>query len=91
MNAKLLKVLMGTDMNDAAEERTCFHCPLRSNCSLWLWDAWNVNLPMCDCDDERLVNLKNSFEPDWALLERWSVRHPISFRKKSDERTFVKR
>ena len=61
-------------MSDVAEEGTCFSkCPLRSGCALWLWDAWNVNYPMCDCSDERLIALGNSFAPDFDLLEKWKL------------------
>lgn len=47
---------------------TCFHCPLKFSCALWLWDIWNVNLPICECTDERLVALNDAFAVDRALL-----------------------
>lgn len=72
MNERLKRIFMSVNPEDAAEAGTCFEkCPLRHGCALWLWDAWNVNNPMCDCTDERLIWLENSFNPDFDLMKKW--------------------
>lgn len=55
----------------------CFHCPLKWSCALWFWDAWNVNLKMCDCTDERLVCLDSPFNVDLELLKEWKKNNPM--------------
>lgn len=54
----------------------CFHCPLKFTCALWFWDAWNVNLEMCNCTDERLICLDNVFKVDQDLLAEWKKENP---------------
>ena len=91
MHGKMRKILSSTNLDETAEEGTCFSvCPLRHGCCLWLWNAWNVNFPVCSCTDERLIALDNSFAPDETLLEEWKKNNPAPFRKAgSGNRTFV--
>lgn len=55
----------------------CFHCPLKFHCALVLWDAWNVNLEMCNCTNDKLVCLDNPFRVDQKLLEEWKKGNPM--------------
>lgn len=48
---------------------TCFHCPQKWHCAIWLHGLWNVNKPLCNCIDDRLIALDNPFHVDKKLLE----------------------
>ena len=50
---------------------TCFECPLKFKCALWLWSAWDVNWELCSCTDERLVALDQPFYVDLKLLKEY--------------------
>ena len=60
-----------TDEEWEKNNNTCWNCPLKWHCALWLFDKWNVNKEMCNCTDERLIALDNPFNVDFELLNKW--------------------
>lgn len=70
------QTLMSVEMPES-DNKTCFHCPCKWQCALWLWDKWNVNHPLCSCTDARLISLDNTFAVNQELLDEWGEQNPM--------------